>query len=194
MNELNDEYWSQRYLQHTDAWDLGEPSPPLKAYIDQLTDKNLRILIPGCGNAYEAQYLLHKGFKNITLVDISEVLVAKLQQQLSGTSIQIIHTDFFRFHQQQDLILEQTFFCALDPSLRKSYAQHVLSLLAPQGTLAGLLFDAVFESSPPFGGSKAEYQQLFSPLFHIKTMETCSNSVEARQNRELFFILKNKLA
>jgi hypothetical protein len=43
------------------GWDLGQVSPPLKAYIDQLTDKNLRILIPGCGNSYEAEYLLEKG-------------------------------------------------------------------------------------------------------------------------------------
>jgi hypothetical protein len=33
-------------------------SLPIKAYIDTLKDKDIAILIPGCGNTYEAAYLL----------------------------------------------------------------------------------------------------------------------------------------
>ena len=52
------EYWNEKYLQGSAGWDIGYASTPLVEYFSQLTDKNLRILIPGCGNAYEAEYLV----------------------------------------------------------------------------------------------------------------------------------------
>ncbi|MDO8993629.1 MAG: SAM-dependent methyltransferase, partial [Daejeonella sp.] len=51
-SNLNESFWNERYRLNDTGWDLGHVSPPLKTYIDQLTDKNLRILIPGCGNSY----------------------------------------------------------------------------------------------------------------------------------------------
>jgi len=50
-------FWSSKYQEGQTGWDMGEVSPPIKAYIDQLTNKDLSILIPGAGNAYEAAYL-----------------------------------------------------------------------------------------------------------------------------------------
>ncbi|MCB0780847.1 MAG: SAM-dependent methyltransferase, partial [Flavobacteriales bacterium] len=52
--DLDRDFWQQRYADGTTGWDLGAVSPPLKAYFDQLTDKDLRILIPGGGRSYEA--------------------------------------------------------------------------------------------------------------------------------------------
>ena len=68
---LNDNYWSERYKNNQSRWDIGQVAPALKAYFDQLPDKNISILIPGCGNAYEAEYLLKQGFTSVTLADIS---------------------------------------------------------------------------------------------------------------------------
>ena len=79
---LNDQYWSERYEKSQTGWDVGNVSPSLKEYFDQLTDKSVAILIPGCGNAYEAEYLLQQGFTDITLIDISGVLVQNLQEKL----------------------------------------------------------------------------------------------------------------
>ena len=189
---FDDAYWSQRYQAHTDAWDMGMPSPPLTQYIDQLTNKNLRLLIPGCGNAYEAIYLLQQGFTNITLIDISHYLVHQLQQNRLLQQARILHQNFFDHTETYDLILEQTFFCALHPSLRSDYAQHMQKLLSPTGRIAGVLFNCSFVSSPPFGGNEAEYRQLFQPHFFIKCMAACYNSVTARKERELFFILTPK--
>ena len=59
---FSNEFWTQRYEQNQTGWDIGEISRPLKEYIDQLEDKNLKILIPGAGNAYEAEYLFKQGF------------------------------------------------------------------------------------------------------------------------------------
>lgn len=191
---LDSQFWDHRYQTQTTGWDLGEVSPPIKIYIDQLTVKTLRILIPGCGNTYEADYLLKNGFTRITVIDIAPTLVTKLKKKYAGnSSIKIILGDFFEHNGEYDLIIEQTFFCALHPSLRTRYRDKMASLLAPEGKLAGLLFDRVFEEEgPPFGGTKEEYEKLFSGQFEWITFEKCYNSFPRRQDTELFFMLKKK--
>lgn len=190
---LNEDYWSSRYRNNNTVWDMGKVSPPLKEYFEQLTDKSISILIPGCGNAYEAEYLLQKGFKNITLADISPVLVNKLKKQFSDflhKEINIICSDFFALNQTFDLIVEQTFFCAIDPSLRTNYANKMHKLLNANGKLIGVFFNRTFDSGPPFSGSKVEYHLLFKDKFQIKTMDVCHNSINPRKGSELFVILQ----
>lgn len=191
---LDANYWSNRYVTGTAGWDLGEVSPPLKNYIDQLSDKNIRILIPGCGNTYEADYLLKLGFTNVTVIDIAPVLVAALKEKYQGNPhINIILGDFFKLQGQFDLILEQTFFCALDPALRKEYGSKMHELLYAGGKLVGLLFNRQFEEKgPPFGGDKNEYEQLFEKDFVFKTFEPANNSFSKRKDTELFIILLKK--
>ena len=53
------------------GWDIGGPSTPLVKYFDQLADKQRKILIPGAGNAYEAEYLWAQGFSNVHVLDIA---------------------------------------------------------------------------------------------------------------------------
>jgi SAM-dependent methyltransferase len=194
--ELGETYWNNQYDASATGWDLGEVSPPLKAYIDQLTDKNLRILIPGCGNTYEADYLLQQGFTNITVIDIAPTLVAQLTKKFaSNPNIKIILGDFFTHHGEYDLILEQTFFCAINPPLRKDYVAKMKELLVPGGKLAGVLFNREFEQQgPPFGGCKCQYEPLFEKDFDFKTFELCNNSFVKRAGTELFINLVKKPA
>lgn len=187
MERTDPQYWNNRYLTGDTGWDMGQVSPPLKAYIDQLKDRDLQILIPGAGNSYEAVYLHQQGFRNVTVLDIAPALVEQLRTVLAGTSIQVVEGDFFNHDARYDLVLEQTFFCALDPSLRKDYVEHMHTLIKPGGHLAGVLFNRNFtHDGPPFGGSEAEYRELFAPLFHFKTLASCYNSHRARQGTELF--------
>ena len=127
--KLDDKYWDKRYIETETGWDIGKVSTPLKEYIDQLANKHISILIPGCGNSHEADYLLQEGFTNITLIDISPVLVGLIREKFAsaiGKQLHVICGDFFKLEQQFDLVLEQTFFCALDPLLRKDYVNKCL--------------------------------------------------------------------
>ena len=188
---LDQEYWENQYKAKATGWDLGEVSPPIKAYIDSLEDKNTAILIPGCGNTYEAEYLLEKGFTNVSVIDIAPTLVENLKQKFANNpNIQIILGDFFEHQGKYDLIIEQTFFCALPPTMRQKYVWKMHQLLADNGILAGLLFNRTFEVSPPFGGSKQEYEALFKNTFVFLKMEKAENSVTPRADTELFFELK----
>lgn len=111
LKELDQSFWNDQYIANTTGWDLGQVSPPLKDYIDQLRDKDLKILIPGCGNSYEAEYLLKMGFTNINLIYIAPELVERLKSKFkSDLNIKIILGDFFTHEGEYDLILEQTFF------------------------------------------------------------------------------------
>lgn len=196
MNQvkLNKEYWEERYSQQLTGWDIGYISTPLKTYADQLEDKNLRILIPGAGNSYEAEYLYENGFKNVYIIDIAKPPLQNFKKRVpSFPDEQLIEGDFFDLDMKFDLILEQTFFCALNPQGRKDYAQKAYELLSKHGKIAGLLFNfPLTEEGPPFGGSKREYLTYFEPLFKIKVFEACYNSIKPREGKELFFIFEKK--
>ena len=192
MQDLDQDFWSHRYRSNETGWDLGVVSPPLKNYIDQIQSKDIRILIPGAGNSHEAEFLINNGFDHVHVVDIAEEPLKNLEdrvgRELTG---QLHHQDFFEFEAEYDLIFEQTFFCALDPGLRKRYAKHMHKLLSDGGKLVGLLFDfPLTEEGPPFGGSKEEYIDIFGEGFKILTMEPAYNSIDSRAGKELFFILQ----
>ncbi len=192
MHDLTDKYWNHRYLTDDFAWDLGDVSAPLKAYIEQLDNKDLKILIPGAGNSYEAEFLFNKGFKNVFVLDFAEAPLQNIKNRIPDfPSNQLIQQDFFEHQGQYDLIIEQTFFCAINPTLRKKYVERMKALLKPQGKLVGLLFNDVLNTDkPPFGGNSAEYQTLFSPFFDIKLMQTAYNSIKPREGRELFVMMQ----
>ncbi len=184
-------------MQHQTGWDIGYPSTPLKEFIDQLGNKSISILIPGCGNSYEAEYLLRSGFNNLTLIDIAPSLTRELENKFHSyldKQLTIITGNFFELNKQYDLILEQTFFCALDPSLRLKYVQKMYEILKPGGKLVGVLFDKAFDGGPPFGGSREEYMKLFKEYFSIETMEPCYNSIPPRAGTELFIKIKKVAA
>ena len=112
-----------------------------------------------------------------------------------NNNIQIILGDFFKHQGEYDLILEQTFFCAINANLRKSYVAKMIELLSTDGKLAGVLFNKIFaQQGPPFGGSKREYKSLFENWFELQVFDPCYNSFNKRQGTELFIILQKKIA
>jgi len=188
-------FWDHRYSLNETGWDIGYASPPLTFFVDKLENKQCSILIPGCGNAYEAEYLINKGFTNISVIDISETLIQSLKQKWKGIEgINLLLGDFFELEGQFDLILEQTFFCAIDPKLRAEYVSKMATILSPNGVLAGVYFNCEFDKQgPPFGGNIEEYKTLFSTKLNIRKLEPCYNSIPQREGRESFGIFSKKL-
>ena len=139
---LDQTYWNNQYQANATGWDLGQVSPPIKTYIDTIENKEVKILIPGCGNAYEAEYLIQQGFTNITVIDIAPSLVENLKQRFANNkNIRVVLGNFFEHHGTYDYIIEQTFFCALPPTMRQKYVWKMHQLLSDYGKLIGLLFN-----------------------------------------------------
>ncbi|RAR75703.1 class I SAM-dependent methyltransferase [Flavobacterium aciduliphilum] len=191
---LTKDYWENRYQNQETGWDVGRITTPLKEYFDQLENKSLKILIPGAGNSYEFDYLLHQGFHNVFVLDFAETPLQNIQERWPQLPKEhFIHDDFFEHNERYDLIIEQTFFCALDPNLRKDYVKKMLDLLNLNGKIAGLFFQFPLTlEGPPFGGSKEIYEELFQNDFTCKTLAPARNSIKPRDGKELFFIFIKK--
>jgi len=194
MKKLDKSFWQDRWENAETGWDIGYAATPLVAYFDTLKNKDLKILIPGCGNAYEGEYLMKSGFKNTFLIDIAPLALESLKKRFPDfPDSNLIQGDFFEHDEKYDLIVEQTFFCAISPTLRRAYAEKMHELLHINGKLIGLLFnDPLFEDHPPFGGNKAEYLTYFEDLFTIHHFDTATNSIKPRAGRELFIEFEKK--
>lgn len=187
MSELLDaQYWSARYREHRTGWDVGYATPQLMAFAADF-GKDARILIPGCGRAYEAEELHRKGYRNVFVADWSDEPLLEFAQRVPDFPKEhLLHTDFFALEGAYDLILEQTFFCALPPERRDAYVEKVFRLLNGNGVLAGLLFDfPLTADGPPFGGSADEYRARFGRLFSLDRLERADLSIPPRAGREL---------
>lgn len=188
-------YWNSRYHNGTATWDLGQASEPLMHYMQSVNDHEIKILIPGAGNSWEADALIRLGFKNIYVLDFAEPPLEALKKRLPEfPHDHLIADDFFNHKGQYDVILEQTFFCAIDPSLRELYVKQMHSLLNQGGKLVGVLFNCEFDKEgPPWGGHKNDYELLFKQYFDFEVWEPAKHSVAPRAGREIFMVLKKKI-
>lgn len=185
--DLSSKFWEKNYAEKKTGWDLGACSPPIKEWIDSQQDKSINILIPGAGNAYEAAYFHQQGFTNVHVLDFARQPIENFKANYPDFPVEHIHCeDFFQHKGEYDVIVEQTFFCALPPEMRKDYVIKINELLKPKGKLIGLLFNRDFEGGPPFGGDIVEYNTLFSPYFHSISFEPCANSIAPRLGTEVF--------
>lgn len=191
MKELNANSWNQRYLEENTPWDIGTAAPALVHFLKSL-DKDCRILIPGAGKSHEAIYLHQQGFTAVYVCDWAEQAFDHLKTQCPDfPKDHLLVADFFDLSIEVDLLLEQTFFCAIDPALRKAYMEKAHQLLAKEGRLAGLFWAQPFPfDGPPFGGTQEEYLTYFPGIFEVLQLAISPDSIGPRKDRELFIELK----
>jgi hypothetical protein len=194
MLRLTRNYWDERYKKGELKWDIGYIATPLREYFEQLTRKDMFILLPGAGNAYEAEYLYRNGFYNTYVLDWSKTAIKGFHSRYPEFPKEnIIYGDFFEHSGKYDMVVEQTFFCAFEPILRPEYARKVFDLLNKNGKLVGVLFNVELNKDrPPYGGFKSEYIKYFTPYFDINVFDQAYNSIEPRKGRELFINLTKK--
>ena len=99
MLRLNKEFWNDKYISSKTGWDVGEITTPLKEYFDQLNNKKVKILIPGCGNAYEAEYLFKNKFLSTFVLDYSEHALSNFRKRVPEFSKKnLLNNDFLFFN------------------------------------------------------------------------------------------------
>lgn len=192
MTQLSSKYWEQRYVDKNTGWDAGDVVPQWKSFFKDFTasDKGKRILVPGAGLGHEVEYLHRAGFQDVHILDWSSSAIESFQQRLPTFPKTHCHVgDFFEHSDQYYMIVEQTFFCAIDPSLREQYVRAIDNLLTEEGQWAAMLFNTHFDGDgPPFGGSINEYINLFKGVFKEIVIDEEPASIKPRKGREVFML------
>lgn len=190
---LNESYWENRWLNSETGWDINGPSPAIIDLVLKFCKKGDKILFPGAGSGHDAAYLLKEyGYKNLYICDWAETPLNRFKKKNPKfPKEQVLHANYFELDQSFDFIIEQTFFCAINPSLRHAYALKSKEILNPNGVLMGLLFNRKFDrKGPPFGGTKEEYITLFKDYFEIEKLDESQNSITPRKGYELIFVFR----
>ncbi|MCS5705663.1 TPMT family class I SAM-dependent methyltransferase [Synechococcus sp. FGCU-3] len=157
-------FWDQRYRDGTDAWELGQPAPPLAAFLQGHScapQPPGRVLVPGCGRGHEAALLADLGFSVVGL-DFSREAIREARQLHGsrGGRLHWLQADLFDAQALEAAglapaslhgVLEHTCFCAIEPIQRTAYRTTVLRLLKPGGWLLGLFFCHGRPDGPPYG-------------------------------------------
>lgn len=125
-----------------------------------------RIMIPGCGNGYEAITLAEKGF-DVVCIDIAATPIANLRKALDerGLTAELIESDFFSLDfssQAFDSIYEQTCLCALPASEWMNFERWMHHSLKTDGKLYTHFMQTGEEGGPPFHCDMGEMKQLFN--------------------------------
>lgn len=200
MKDLSAAAWNQRYLDGNTPWDLSTPTPEFVRLVEEkrLPHKG-RALVPGGGRGYDAVLLARYGLE----VDLVDFAWAALTEALNhareeGVTVHAFCQDFFQlptlpYHRgQYDLLLEYTFFCAIDPALRVKYIETAAALLKPGALFVGLFFPLAHPNpGPPFTVSRSEVEPLFAKKFEI-TIEEPKRSVKPRAGNEFLGVFRRK--
>lgn len=157
--------WEQRFQENMTPWERPGLHP---AVIDWVADGALRpglsVLIPGCGRSPELAHLASLGL-NVTGFDLSETAIAWQRDGLAqqGLKAELVTGDAFTWSPEQpiDLIYEQTFLCAIPPSLRETYETCAHRWLKPGGRFLALFMQKAEQGGPPYGCSLEAMHELF---------------------------------
>ena len=189
------EDWEHHYATNDLGWDLGEVAPPFVHLWKERKISPCKAIIPGCGRGHEAIFLVERGFQ-ITAVDFTRGAVGLLEKALIKKNLlgEVLHQDFFEldpyYNDKFDLMLENTFFCAINPSMRQKYVATAERILKSGALLVGLFYETGKEGGPPFNTSKRDIEEHFSELFAIEVLSKTPHSAEQRQGKEWLAIFK----
>lgn len=173
-------------------WDAGRVPDALRAYATRIPPGS-RMLIPGCGSAYEAYYLLENGFE-VEAIDFSEAAVQIGKANLGCFGDRIRLADFFSFEYglPYDVVYERAFLCALPPRVWAQYAERMAQILRPGGDLAGFFFLKETQQGPPFGISEAKLRGLLDTSFEQVDERPVADSLPVFQGAERWQVWRRR--
>ena len=189
--------WQKHYDENDLGWDLGQVAPPFVKLLESNIILPGKTLVPGCGRGHEVVYLAENGF-NVTALDYSLGAVEYLRQAIQQRKLdcEILHVDFFdlnsSYDETYDLLIEQTFFCAISPNQRNLYVTTASRILRKGGVFAGLFYNTGQEGGPPFDTTQKEIIRHFSELFEIRKLSKVKNSANQRKDKEILGIFVKK--
>jgi hypothetical protein len=176
-------FWDERFERGFTPWDQAGVPAGFQRFAARHPDA--AVLIPGCGNAWEALWLAREG-RRVQAIDFSPAAVAAARAQLGQYEAVVELADFFTWQPAgaPDWIYERAFLCALPLARRGDYAQRMADLLPPGALLAGYFFLGATPKGPPFGIDRPVLDALLGPAFELIGDEPVSDSLPVFEGRE----------
>jgi len=179
--------WESRYQTGDMPWEKGAPSPGLVEYLKHNPPLDGRILVPGCGFGHDVRAISLPS-NEVTGIDIAPSAIRETYRL----------ADLFNlppeFLGQFDWVWEHTCFCAIDPAMRRAYAQAVAGALRRDGRLLAVFYlnpDHAGEG-PPFGVTPAELDAFFGDAFELEREWTPEKNHPGREGRERMRLLHKR--
>ncbi|XP_023871976.1 probable thiol methyltransferase 2 isoform X2 [Quercus suber] len=193
--------WEKSWEQGVTPWDLGQPTPILLHLHQTGALPKGRALVPGCGSGYDVAAIACPE-RYVVGLDISDIAIKKaveLSSSLPNASyLNFLKADFFTWNPSElfDLILDYTFFCAIEPDMRLAWAQRIRDLLKPGGELITLMFPiSDHVGGPPFKVSISDYEEVLLPMgFRAVSIVDNEMAIGPRKGREKLGRWKRSLA
>lgn len=179
------EFWDLRYGARFVPWDAGRVPEQLRRMVEGETAKP-RVLVPGCGSAWDVRYLADLGW-DVLGIDFSDAALENARAVLGAHGARVRKADFFAPIAEApfDLVYERAFLCALPRRLWRDWGARVATLVKPGGRLAGFFHFDTAERGPPFGlRAQEELDALLVPAFERIADEPVADSIAVFQGRE----------
>ncbi|KAA8497853.1 putative thiol methyltransferase 2 [Porphyridium purpureum] len=193
INKSRPSFWESKWETSSTPWDCGAAHPYLKRFLEtgeygrlrqQIAESGVSTdesapplkprsaLIPGCGSGYDA--VLVGAFANqVTAVDLSGIAVKRMEnlaREADLTNVKGVVANFFVTQDWMsqgapfDFIFDDTFFCAIDPSMRGKWARAMKEVTAPGSILLCSVFPNLQKpDGPPYGVSPQAYRDVLLP-------------------------------
>ncbi len=190
---VSDDFWDKRYQTKEIGWDLGRESPVLASEWAQLRPRlkgDEELVVVGAGLGHDAHFFNQQG-QSVLGLDSSPT--AEHQARLRYPNLRYQVADAFewaRAHSGVGAIFEHTFFCAIHPSLRRSWLKQAFEALKPGGLYLGVFWFLYRPSGPPFGLTQWELRELSRDLFLIKDWRLSHASVDRRFGQEYWIVFQ----
>ena len=166
-----------RGLGRGQAFDANRPEPALVALMERHPLPTGRALVPGCGRGYSVVQLA-SAERTVLGLDIAPTGVAaardfiaeavggsQLEAQVDVQQADFFSPDLVSTLGQFDVVYDCTFLCAIQPDLRKAWAEQMSKLLSSEGELITLIFPngPLGSTGPPFTINEELVRSLLAP-------------------------------
>lgn len=168
---MNASNWETRYQTGDMPWEKGVASPGLVDFLaahPQLPRGT--VCVPGCGTGHDARAWSRAGF-DVVGCDLapSAIRLSRERTAAAGLHARFAQGDFLHDKPPErfDWLFEHTLFCAINPGDRDEYVTAALRWLKPKGHYLAVHYLISDTDGPPFGTTREELWQRFSPHFDL---------------------------
>ncbi len=193
---MSQQYWEERYQTHEMPWEKGAPSPGLVDFLaSNLNLPGETVCVPGCGTGHDVREWAKAGFRAYGYdIAPSAIRLGRERTRAAGLQAEFRQLDFLREEPPFpfDWLFEHTLFCAIQPIERELYVNAVRRWLKPGGHFLAVNYLIPDRDGPPFGTTRQELWQRFSPHFDLQA-EWVPRSYPNRTGLELMLWWRRRL-